>query len=155
MSTWRDIEEAAYQTDASGFPLFSPARVLFHGAVTLERRGDLTREEALCGLALALLQSCERMFAQLVEARAKQMPAPILIMRDGEQIGHPLPAYVPWHPDRESAPTIEEGQIVRHPTVPPADPLPGRTGQSIETHGWSAPHTVRDLCVGLGEDGLE
>ncbi len=126
MSTWRDIEEAATQRDAFGWPLTSPARTMVHHTIVLVQRGDLTREEALCSLALALLESHESIFAQLVEARSIQSQAPIIITREGI-----------WRDDERTG-----------------FPLPGRTGQVIETHG-SAPHMARDLCVGLGEDGLE
>jgi hypothetical protein len=80
--TWSDVEEAAMGrpwTDAPFLTLASPYRALFHQAVTMVELGQMTREEALIALSLALLDGNERQHAELVDAYNRRPPAPIIL----------------------------------------------------------------------------
>jgi len=60
--TWEDIERLA---------LYFPT---VHHAVTLHRRGDLTREQALASAVFALADGFQKLFAAEVERRMMTIP---------------------------------------------------------------------------------
>jgi len=68
--TWKDVEEAA---------LFEP---VLHQAVTLVRRGDLTREEALIAAVLGLVEIKETQQKRILELMNTRMYAPIIVPRE-------------------------------------------------------------------------
>jgi hypothetical protein len=80
LKTWDDIVAFAYRvpTDPMELDMIAP---LFHQAVTLVERGDLTREQALTALALGLGEIATDQSRRLVEEMNRKPFSPVILPR--------------------------------------------------------------------------